>query len=92
MLCHTVLHAETICRDSKINVQELYLDEFKPERNGKTVLEHTSVRDACRLQAGLSLRKAVSRLPELTSLILNYVHVMDPGHGFRILHPWTQLK
>ena len=41
------------------------------------------------LQAGLSLRKAVSRLPELTCLILEGVRIEG---GDEKMHPWTQLK
>ena len=80
------------CPDGKKVVQELYMDDFRPEREEKSGMEDTGVRDACRLQAGLSLRKAVSRLPEVTSLVLNHVHVLDPGLGFHMLHPWTQLE
>ena len=47
---------------------------------------------ACRCQAGLSLRKAVSQLPRLTLLRLSHVSFEEPSPDVVPSHPYSQLK
>ena len=47
---------------------------------------------ACRCQAGLNLRKAVSQLPRLTSLTHSHVSFEEPSSEIVALHPYAQLK
>ena len=47
---------------------------------------------ACRRQAGMNLRKAVSQLPRLTNLTLSHVRFMEPSLDIVALHPYSQLE
>ena len=47
---------------------------------------------ALRCQFGLSLRKAVSKLPRLTLLKLSHVSFKEPSLDIVALHPYSQLK
>ena len=83
-------------------MQELYLRDVQPVILPDTIpsksksalgfceeMDAAEFRQDCLLRAGRSLRKAVSRLPRLTSLSLGLVRAKD---GDDTMYPWTQLK
>ena len=92
-----------ILRMRSVAVQELCLSKITPLFEGPGFPGSLNERylpdptrqeylDTCRQQFGLSLRKAVSRLPRMTSLIMEYINVQEPGLDCAASHPWTHLR
>ena len=62
------------------------------EEADREIQEMKERQAACRRQFGLSLRKAVSKLPRLTLLRLSHVNFEEPSPDIVALHPYSQLR